>query len=363
MPTEPERHLRIGFLALTDAAPLIMAQQRGEFARQGLRVTLQREVGWATIREKIIFGELDAAPAPAPMLWSTALGLGCAPTPVLSAFVLNRHGNALTLAEHLHEAGVTDGATLGDVARARRGEHRITLGVVYPFSSHHLHLRQWLCAARIDPDQDVRIAVVPPAQMFRNLQAGTIDGFWAGEPWNSIAVRAGAGWCPTWSAAHASGHVEKVLMVTERFATTRAAEHRALLRAVAASASWCESPENRAEIAAVLSAAQYLNVPERVLRPALVGPFDAGHGRLVPAPDFVVFHAGNANVPRAADGTALEAEMLAAGMLAPTPATGLAARLFREDLHHDALPPHPTHEAAVPVNASGSHLPAACDVA
>ena len=91
------RPLRIGFLALTDAAPLIVAKERGYFAERGLRVSLEREVGWATIRDKILYGELDAAQAPAPMLWSAQLGLGCAGRPVLTAFAFNRNGNALTL--------------------------------------------------------------------------------------------------------------------------------------------------------------------------------------------------------------------------------------------------------------------------
>src|SRR5688572_17472161 len=116
--------LRIGFLALTDAAPLIVAQHRGFFAKYGVNVVLEREVGWATIREKILYGELDAAQAPAPMLWSAQLGLGCSSHPVLTAFVFNLHGNAFTLSNALHAEGVRDGATLRTVAKARRGESR-----------------------------------------------------------------------------------------------------------------------------------------------------------------------------------------------------------------------------------------------
>src|SRR5687767_12894010 len=106
------RALRIGFLALTDAAPFIVAQELGFFARQNLPVELHREIGWATIREKIVYGELDAAHAPAPMLWSVQLGLGCPPCDVLTALVLNLHGNAITLSRALWEAGVRDAASL-----------------------------------------------------------------------------------------------------------------------------------------------------------------------------------------------------------------------------------------------------------
>src|SRR3954471_10715194 len=171
------RPLRIGFLALTDAAPFVAAQELGFFARYQLEVQLRREIGWATIREKIIYGELDAAHAPAPMLWSAQLGLGCPPCDVLTALVLNLHGNAITLSRALWMAGVRDGATLRDHARTHRPRQPLTFGVVFPFSSHHLLLRDWLRSAGFDPDRDVRIVVVPPAQMFRNLAAQTVDGF------------------------------------------------------------------------------------------------------------------------------------------------------------------------------------------
>lgn len=347
--------LRIGFLALTDAAPLIVAQERGLFARHGLKVVLEREVGWATIREKIIYGELDAAQAPAPMLWSAQLGIGCAPAPVLTAFVFNLHGNAITLSNRLYAEGVRDAASLRAVARGRRGESRLTIGVVFPFSSHHLHLRQWLSAGGLARDGDVRVAIVPPAQMFRNLEAGTIDGYCAGEPWNTIAVRAGAGWCPTWSAAHAPGHVEKVLMVTERFASARAGEHAALTAALAEAAAWCDAPENREALANLLSAAAFLNLPARVVAPALLGQFDCGHGRVERVPDFVVFHRDGANIPAADKAAALQRELVAAGILSVETDASLPGRLFREDLYRAALNLPSSHESIASSTVPGNH--------
>jgi ABC-type nitrate/sulfonate/bicarbonate transport system substrate-binding protein len=345
-PFSGSRPLRIGFLALTDAAPLVVAQQKGFFARQGLEVRLQREVGWATIREKIIYGELDAAQAPAPMLWSMQLGIGCVATPVLTAFVLNLHGNALTFSNALYHEGVRDAASLRSIAKARRGESRLTLGVVFPFSSHHLLLRQWLRQTGIDPDHDVRIAIVPPAQMFRNLQAGTIDGFCSGEPWNTIAVRENVGWCPTWSAAQSPGHIEKVLLVTERFAETRPTDHAGLVAALAEAATWCDTVENREELADILSAAPYLNLPNRVILPALLGRFDCGHGRVETVSDFLVFHRGGANVPAVAQAAALQADLVAAGILPGGVDARLPDRLFREDLYRTALNLKHSHEPA-----------------
>jgi ABC-type nitrate/sulfonate/bicarbonate transport system substrate-binding protein len=338
--------LRVGFLALTDAAPFIIAQELGLFARYGLRVELTREIGWATIREKIIYGELDAAHALAPMLWSAQLGVGCAPCDVLTALVLNLHGNALTLSRGLWDAGARDAEALRNLARDRRARSPLTFGVVFPFSSHHLMLRTWLRDASIDPDRDVRIVVVPPAQMFRNLAAGTIDGYCAGEPWNSFAVREGAGWCPTWSAAQQPGLVEKVLMVTKRFAETRGAEHGALIAALSEAAAWCDEPQHRERLADFLAEARYLNLPARAISPALLGRFDGGHGRVETVPDFIVFHRGDTGVPTAAKAGVLQDALCAAGLLSPALIADpeLPRRLFREDLHRDALLQHRLHE-------------------
>jgi ABC-type nitrate/sulfonate/bicarbonate transport system substrate-binding protein len=338
------RPLRVGFLALTDAAPFVVAQERGFFAKHGIEVDLRREVGWATIREKIIYGELDAAHAPAPMLWATRLGLDSVACPVLTALVLNLHGNALTLSERLWEAGIRTPAELREEARRRSGERKLTFGVVFMFSSHHLMLRAWLRAAGLNPDKDVRIVVVPPAQMFRNLAAGTIDGYCSGEPWNSLAVREKTGWCPTWSAAMQPGCVEKVLMVTEKFAFSRSNEHSALVAALAEACAWCDEPTNREPLAHLLSGPGYINQSARVILPALQGLFDCGHDRIEPAPDFVTFHRDGANIPSQARAASLQAELVEAGLLSAKAADAqLPGRLFREDLFRQALK-HTTHE-------------------
>ncbi|HVW20786.1 MAG TPA: CmpA/NrtA family ABC transporter substrate-binding protein [Opitutaceae bacterium] len=330
--------LRVGFLALADAAPFAAAQARGLFVRMGLAVELRREVGWATIREKIIGGELDAAQSPAPMLWATHLGLDSAACPVLTGLVLNLNGNAITLSERLWAEGVRDGATLREAARRQQGEKRLTFGVVFAFSSHHLMLRAFLREAGLDPERDVRIVVVPPAQMFRNLAAGTLDGYCAGEPWNSLAVREGQGWCPEWSAARHPGHVEKVLMVTERFAERRPTEHAALIAALTGACAWCDQPENREELAELMSGPGYVNQPARILRPSLAGRFDCGHGRVESVPDFHVFHRGGANLPTASRAAAIQEELSASGLLREDIPSGLPSRLFREELFRGTQP-------------------------
>lgn len=333
----PTRVLRVGFLALTDAAPLIAAQELGLFAHHGLRIQLNREVGWATIRDKILYRELDAVQALAPMAWAIQLGLDCAQADVCTGLVLNLHGNAITLSERLWAAGIQDMPGFRAEALRRRGENKLTFGVVFPFSMHHLQLRHWLEKAGLNPDRDVRIAIVPPAQMARNLAAGTLDGFCSGEPWNTYSVQRGEGWCPAWSASLAPGHVEKILLVRSDFAEQHKAEHLALIAAIAQSAAWCDDPGHRVQLAEMLSSPLYLNVPARVIAPALTGRFACGHEKIESVPDFHVFSRGEASAPTQSRALSVQSELAAAGLIPRTLANpDLPRRLFREDLYREA---------------------------
>lgn len=327
--------LRIGFLALTDAAPFVVAQERNLFERHGIEVELSREVGWATIREKIIYGELDAAHAPAPMLWATRAGIDSVACPVLTALILNHNGNAITLSNRLWADGIRDSDTLREEARRRSGERKLTFGVVYHYSSHHLLLRHFLRRAGINPDRDVRIVVVPPAQMFRNLSAGTIDGFCSGEPYNTVAVKGQIGWIADWSAAHASTP-EKVLMATERFAFNRPQEHLALVAALHAACQWAEHPSNRAELVELLARSEYINQSVDSFLPALSGEINCGHGRHEISADFISFARNGANAPTLACAQTIQRELVEGGILPASLDRDMPHRLFREDLFRQA---------------------------
>lgn len=172
-----------------------MAHEFGIFKKHGLNVRLRRELGWATIRDKIAFGELDAAHAVSSLLISTRLGLGSAPAECLTACVLSTGGNAVTLSSRLWDRGVHDAASLRDEIIKTRHDRQLVFGVAGIYSTHFLHLCAWLQDAGINPRRDVRIVAVPPPQVFRNLTAGTIDGYCVGEPWNSLAVQNKTGWC------------------------------------------------------------------------------------------------------------------------------------------------------------------------
>ncbi len=211
-----DQAIRIGFVALNDCAPLVMARELGLYERHGLAVELSRELGWATIREKVIYGELEAAHAPAGMLFAAAAGLGGIQADCLTGLVLNLHGNAITLSQRLWQCGVRDGVTLREHVRKTR--RPVTLGTVYRWSSHSVLLRLWLKQHGLDVENDAEVVVVPPSQMVAHMRSGHLDGFCAGDPWNSLAVMSRAGWVVARSAELAPSHPEKVLMVRSEFA-------------------------------------------------------------------------------------------------------------------------------------------------
>ena len=328
------RPLRIGFIALDDAAPIIVAHEHGCFRQQGLRVELSREVGWATIRDKLVYRELDATHALGSMVISTTLGLNSPPCECLTAFVLNTNGNCITLSEYLWRRGVRDAKTMRDEIIRSRHERPYVFGVVYAHSSHRIHLCDWLRGAGVDPERDVRVVVVPPPQLFRNLAAGTIDGYSVGDPWNSLAVRERVGWCAATSAELAPGHPEKVLMVRSDFAEQRHGEHLAMIAALAKAAKLCDDPAFRPELVRLLSRREYLNVPARVIQSSLVGPFDYGHGRTGPADGFISFHRNGANNPTPAKAAWLingfnRHHFLPDGKVVPSE---IGASVFRSDI-------------------------------
>jgi ABC-type nitrate/sulfonate/bicarbonate transport system substrate-binding protein len=214
----------------------------------------------------------------------------------------------------------------------------LTFGVVSQFSSHHFLLRQWLMAAGINPDRDVRIVVVPPPQMVANLKAGHLDGFCVGEPWNSVAVQSRVGVCVTTSAELAPGHPEKVLMVRREFAENEPGQHVALAAALFEACEFCDAPENRVELVSVLARPEYVNASAASLRHAFSGEFDFGQNRVRTVRDFSVFHHNSANEP-STEKAAWVLQLIRASGQCPDPSVlnfALGRRVFRMDIFEKA---------------------------
>jgi ABC-type nitrate/sulfonate/bicarbonate transport system substrate-binding protein len=211
-------------------------------------------------------------------------------------------------------------------------------------------LSDWLRAGGINPQRDVRIVVVPPPQMFRNLAAGNIDGYCVGEPWTSLAIQGAVGWCAVVSRDLHPGHPEKVLMVSQQFAATRADEHLALVAALTEAAALCDDPEFRPGLSRLLARREYLNLPVGVIAAGLIGQFNLGHGAFCDATSLVTFHAMGANDPQPAKAEWLIDGFRRQGLIAPSVSvpSSLSRELFRSDLFHQACHRHLPHASLEP---------------
>lgn len=287
--------IRLGFVALSDCAPLLVADELGFYEKHSVTVELHREVGWATIREKILYRQLDASHAVVGLALSLRLGLYGMNCPAITPFVMSLNGNAITLSKDLWDRGVREVRSLGKLIRS--GHRLLTFGIVAQTSSHYFLLRRWLKEGGIDPDHDVRTVVLPPTQMASTLAMGVIDGYCAGEPWNSLAVNQGAGWCPALSEDIMPNHPDKVLITTEDYEEAHGEELRGLIRALSEASMFCDEPKNREKVVQILHARSRMRVSLEVLRKALTGPFDDGSRCQRPIDSFMMFHKGNANEP------------------------------------------------------------------
>lgn len=323
---------------MADCAPLVVAQEKGYFEKYGLKVELSREPGWATIREKIYHGELDAAQAPASMVLELSFGYTGMVAPCLTAFVTAHNGNAITLSSELWDLGVRDGKSLAGVIRASPSR-RFTFAGVLRYSSQNYLIRHWLLSHGLVPEQDVGMIMIPPPQVHDCLKNGYIDGYCVAEPWGSLGLLQNIGWCTTLSSDFSPMHPEKVFMVTEAFHEEDPQRHLTLLRALWQAARYCDQSENRLELSRLLSASRYVDVPIASLKNSLVGPFQMGKNRSVSADSAIVFHRRDANRPTLQKAAWIMDEIALHKIQPelPRPSRDQILRCFREDIYNDLL--------------------------
>jgi len=329
----------IGFIPLTDCAPLIIAKEKGFFQEQGFaEVNLSREPSWKAIAQGITNERLDAAQMVAGMPLALSFGLGKDPAmSVVTALVLSRNGDAITFSKKLYEQGIhslTDFKRLID-----QTEDKIrTLGMVHPASMQNLMLRHWLASGGIDPDQDVTLTVIPPPQMFANLKAGNIDGYCVGEPWNSRAVHEDIGVVMATSLDLFAGHVEKVLGVTEAWAEKYPRTHKALVKALLKACEYCDDWRNRQEVLQLLCQDQYLGSDPTYTAAGFLEAFDRGD-HTVPEMlrNFNQFFVNQSNCLDSVEYTWMMTQMARWGMI-PFPKNWLEVnqRVLRLDVFNEA---------------------------
>lgn len=254
-------NLEVGFLPLTACAPLAIAKEKGFFAKHGLdEVNLVRETSWRGIIDGIADGFLDAAQMPSGLpMWLTLGGYENKPLPVVTALTMTRNGNAITLDRAFLEQGIKNLADFKQYLLRTR-EKRHIMGVVHPASMHNLLLRYWLASGGVDPDKDVHIQTIPPAQMIADLSGRSIDGFCMGEPWNIRAAEEGIGFTVATDLDIWYGHPGKVLGVREEWAEMYPNTHIALTKALLEAGYYCSLPENAQETRQILARKEYLGM-------------------------------------------------------------------------------------------------------
>jgi ABC-type nitrate/sulfonate/bicarbonate transport system substrate-binding protein len=344
--------LSIGFIPLVDAAALIVAVDKGFAAAEGLDVTLVREVSWSNVRDKLNIGLFDAAHLLAPVAVASSLGLGHVKVPIVAPFNLGLNGNAITVSPALHAAIMAEidgdrfdpmatALALSRVVSARRksGAEPLTFGMTFPFSTHNYQLRFWMAAGGVDPDEDVRLVVLPPPYMVDSLANGHVDAFCVGAPWNSIAVDLGVGQILHFASDILVRAAEKVLAVRQNWAQKNQEVVAALIRSTFRAAEFIEQPENRAEAARILAQPDRIGVDADVIQRTL-------DGRLKISPDgtmrasnrYLLVGREGAARPDPVQAAWLYAQMVRWGQASIDPETlGIAKAVFRPDLYDAAL--------------------------
>jgi ABC-type nitrate/sulfonate/bicarbonate transport system substrate-binding protein len=330
--------LTIGFVPMTDCAPLIAAQELGYFKEVGLDVNLSREAGWASVRERMIHRELDGSHAHGSMIYEMACVVGRPSIPCVTGLMLSHNGSAISFSNELWELGARDARSMKRVILELQGKRKFRFAVVLKLSTQNYLLRKWLRTGGIDPDVDVEICVVPPTQVFTCLKQGHIDGYCAGEPWSSIGLIQGVSWCAALTDEVERMHPEKILLVSEAFAEHRHEEHVAMIAALIRAAKYCDNAYNKSELAAILSQKNYFNTSAEALLNALQGPFQRGKGMQSSAMDAIVFRRNNASAPTEAKARWI-LEEINRNQLTPTPIELSGEQIrsyFRMDIFDEA---------------------------
>jgi nitrate/nitrite transport system substrate-binding protein len=324
-PALEKEEIKLGFIKLTDMAPLAIAYEKGFFEDEGLYVTLEPQANWKVILDRVITGELDGAHMLAGQPIGATIGFGTK-ADVITAYSMDLNGNAVTVSNDVWKkmkAGIPAGpdgkpahpikadALKPVVEEMKAAGKPFQMAMVFPVSTHNYELRYWLAAGGLNPGMyspsdtsgqlgaDVRLSVTPPPQMPATLEAGTIHGYCVGEPWNQQAVAKGVGVPIVTDYDIWKNNPEKVFGVTKAWAEKNPNTHVAVVKALIRAGMWldAEGGKNRAEAARILSRPEYVGADNSVISNALSGIFEYEWGDKRPAPDFNVFFRHDATYP------------------------------------------------------------------
>jgi nitrate/nitrite transport system substrate-binding protein len=330
--------IRLGIIALTDCSSIVMAHELGLFKKYGIESIISKEASWAVIRDRLTLGENQATHMLIGMPYASTMGLlGSPQKPMIIPFYLNRNGQAITLTKALLEKGVKTPQQLKPIAlEAKTKGSPMTFAMTFPPGTHAMWTRYWLGAGGINPDKDITLITIPPAQMVANMKVNKMDGFCVGEPWNARAIADGIGFTAITTQQIWKDHPEKVLAFTEEFAEKNPKTVKAILRAMLESSQHIDKLENRPHMAEVVSWAQYINTQKEIILGRMLGDYDYGDGRKEKDPNYMTFFARNTNFPWKSHGVWWLSQFRRWGMVKEAPEyQTIVNKVHRPDIFRD----------------------------
>ena len=300
--------IKLGFIALTDSSPLIIAKEKGLFDKYGLTgVDVIKQASWGATRDNLVLGSagngVDGAHilTPMPYMLSTgAITQDKQPLPMKILARLNLDGQAISVSKSYADLKLgTDASSLKPVFAKKKAEGAAAkIAVTFPGGTHDLWMRYWLAAGGINPDTDVEMIVVPPPQMVANMKVGTMDAFCVGEPWNAQLVAQDIGYTALTTGEIWANHPEKSLALRSDFTEKNPKATQALLMAVMEAQQWCDADANKAELADIVAKRAWFNIDKNDILGRLKGDIDYGNGKTVSAsPHLMKFWRDQASFP------------------------------------------------------------------
>lgn len=342
---EPEvKGAKLGFIALTDAAPLVIAAEKGLFAKHGMPdVEVLKQASWGATRDNLVLGGasngIDGAHILTPMPYLMHTGKvtqNNVPVPMTILARLNLDSQGISVAKEYAETGVQlDASKLKAAFEKKKAEGKeIKAAMTFPGGTHDLWIRYWLAAGGIDPDKDVSTIVVPPPQMVANMKVGNMDVFCVGEPWNEQLVNQGIGFTACTTGELWKGHPEKALGMRADWVEKNPNATKALLMAVMEAQMWCDEMANKEEMSAILGKRQWFNVPPKDVLGRLKGNINYGNGRMLENTGLQMkFWQDHASYPFHSHDRWFIAENIRWGKFAPdTDVKALVKKVNREDI-------------------------------
>jgi nitrate/nitrite transport system substrate-binding protein len=333
-------NLNFGMIALTDCSPIVIAHEKGLFKKYGINSTVTKGANWAAIRDNLSSGSLQATHMLIGMPLASTMGLlGSPKKPMVIPWLMNRNGQAITLKTEWKGKVAGDPKALKPfVEQAKKLGEPLTFAMTFPPGTHAMWMRYYLAAGGIDPDKDITLITVPPAQMIANMKIGKMDGFCVGEPWGARSIADGIGYTSVTTQDIWKDHPEKVCAFTEEFALKNPKTVKAVLKALHEASVWLDDLGNRPEQCDIVSKATYINCDPKTILGRLQGDLDYGDGRKVKDEFYMHFSKRNCNYPQAKYATWFLSQYRRWGMVTGAPDyEGVVKRVMRADLYEEAM--------------------------